>query len=179
MSAKWRLCFPKVVLRLGVVALLAVLVQLLAIRGPFGSSEIPPRFLLVLSYLLLIWFVAANLRRPGIVVMGAGLLLNFAAILANGGLMPVTPEALARAGYDIPADVGPGDHLPHTKDVLKERGDVRLWFLGDRLVLDPLPGIAAFSIGDVVILAGLAVTVVDLLSPRLQRVRAPDEQPSA
>ncbi|MDO8614372.1 MAG: DUF5317 family protein [Dehalococcoidia bacterium] len=168
-SAKWRLYFPKVVIRLGVVALLALALQFVATDAPLGSSDIPRRILLVFSYLLLIAFVTANVRRPGILILGAGLLLNFAAIIANGGLMPVTPETMARAHYTIPADVGNGDWVPHTKDVLLVREDVRLWFLGDRLVLAGLPAFRAFSLGDVIIVLGLVVTAGELLLPRVGR----------
>lgn len=152
------------------VALLAVLTQLIAIRAPLGDDDLPRRILLVASYLLVLIFVAANLRRAGIAVIGAGLLLNFAAIVANGGLMAITPETLLKTGV-VPDDAVVGEWLPRSKDILLERDDVHLWGLTDRLTWDPVsPVVRAFSIGDLVILAGLMLTVADLLLPRF----APD-----
>ena len=168
MSARWRLYFPRIQIRLGVAALLAFAVQFV-VTDLRGISQDLREFILVGSYLLALVFIAANITRPGIVLIGAGLLLNFAAILANGGLMPTTPATMADAGYDLPAHVGPGDWIPKTKDVLLAREDVNLWFLGDRLVVQDLPRFRAFSIGDVVIAAGLFVTLCDLLLPRPQR----------
>ena len=170
MSARWRLYFPKVEIRFGVVALLAFGAQLLAMFAPLGSDDLPRRILLVLSYLALFGFVALNLRRPGVLIMGAGLLLNFLPIIANGGLMPVSPQALADAGYEIPPDVSTGDWIPDSKDVLLERDDARFYFLSDRLVWADLPKFRAFSIGDVVIFSGLLVVLLELLLPRLERL---------
>lgn len=154
---------------MGVVALLAVLTQVIAIRAPLGDDDLPRRILFVASYVLLLVFVAANVRRPGIAVIGAGLLLNFCAIVANGGLMAITAETLLATG-DLPDDSVVGEWLPGSKDVLLDRGDVHLWALTDRLTWDPVaPVFRAFSIGDVAIVAGLVLTVADLLLPRFAR----------
>lgn len=148
------------------VALLALLTQLIAIRAPLGDDDLPRRILLVASYLLLLLFVAANVSRPGIAVIGAGLLLNFAAIVANGGLMAITPQTILKTG-SLPDDAVAGEWLPGSKDVLLERGDVHLWFLTDRLTWDAIsPAFRAFSIGDVIIVVGLALTLAELLLPR-------------
>jgi len=156
-----------------VVALLAVLTQVVAIRAPLGDDDLPRRVLLVVSYALLLIFVAANVRRPGIAVIGAGLLLNFCAIVANGGLMAITAETLLKTG-DLPDDAVLGEWLPGSKDILLERSDVHLWALTDRLTWDPVaPVFRAFSIGDVVIVAGLVLTLADLLLPRFGRDSIP------
>jgi hypothetical protein len=153
-----------------VVALLALLLQLVAIKAPLGDTDSLRRVLMVDSYILLLWFVAANINRPGIAIIGIGLILNFAAILANGGMMAIAPETILRTGQ-LPADAVVGEWLPGTKDVLLERSDIRLWFLTDRLVWDPISGVVrAFSVGDLVIAAGLVVTLVDLFGPRVRRV---------
>jgi hypothetical protein len=152
---------------LGVLALLALLAQLIAIRAPLGDDDLPRRILFVASYLLLLGFVAVNARHVGIVIIGAGLLLNFAAIVANGGLMAITPETILKTG-SIPGDAVIGEWLPGSKDVLVERADVHLWFLTDRLTWDAIsPAFRAFSVGDVVIVAGLVFTVLELSLPRL------------
>lgn len=158
-------------MRLGGVALVAVLLQIGAIFAPLGD-DIPRRALFLVSYLLLLLFVYLNLRRIGILIIGIGVVLNFLPIAANGGLMPVTPEVVARGDFPS-AELG--EWVPGTKDVLLEEEDVRLWALGDRFILDVLPmGKLAYSIGDVFIAAGLVVFLVDLLVPRIQRVRPPN-----
>jgi hypothetical protein len=76
-----------------------------------------------------------------------GAALNLLAITANGGVMPASPAALARAGL---AD-DPGFQ---NSTVL---ADPRLAFLGDVFAVPaswPLSNV--FSIGDVLIAAGLA-----------------------
>jgi Family of unknown function (DUF5317) len=151
---------------LGVVALLAIPLQLAAIEAPLGSDDLPRRILFVASYVLLIVFAAVNLRRPGIAVLGVGLVLNFLAIVSNGGLMPTTPEDYAK--YSWPQDATIGSWIPHTKDVLLERKDVRLYYLGDHLRWDDQALIRVFSIGDLVIMAGLALTVAELALPRVR-----------
>jgi hypothetical protein len=102
------------------------------------------------SYALLAWFIAVNRRTLGIVVAGLGLGLNFAAIAANGGFMPASRSALAAAGvlyggqtHNNSGLIGPGTHLG---------------FLGDVFATPAwLPAANVFSIGDVVIVAGVAL----------------------
>ncbi len=72
--------------------------------------------------------------------------MNLAAIAANGGTMPATPEALAVAG--IAAD---GEHFVNSGVVEQ----ARLWWLGDIFAVPAsLPLANVFSLGDVVLLVG-------------------------
>jgi hypothetical protein len=161
--------------RLGVVALLALLLQAIAITAPLGEADILQRLLFVSSYVLLVVFVGFNLRRAGIALIGLGLLLNFAPIATNGGLMPVTSESLARIGEAHKLEgLNPGDAIPNTKNVWRERDDTHLWFLTDRLVWDNPVFFRVFSIGDIVIAAGVIVTLADLFLPRLVPVAVDD-----
>jgi len=151
-----------------VVALLALLLQVIAIKAPLGDSDDLRRALFVYSYLLLLVFVAANFTRPGIAIIGFGLLLNFLAILANQGWMAITPETLLQSG-SMPGDAVLGEWVPGTKDILLHRSDVHLWALTDRLVWDPISSvIRAFSIGDVVIVGGVLITMLEFFTPRLR-----------
>ena len=167
---KLRFYFPKVVIHLGVLAFVALALQLLVIHGPLGSDDTPRRVVLVVSYLLLLVFIAFNLRRPGLVILGVGVLLNFLAIASNGGLMPISPENLRRSGLPE-AEVRIGEWVPDSKDVLLEKEGTNLHFLTDVLVWNNPSGLNAFSAGDIFIAAGLLVTLAELLLPRLQRVR--------
>lgn len=161
--------------RLGTVAVSALGLQLLVVFAGLGDLTDVRRGLFVCSYLLLIVFVLANLRRPGIAVIGVGLVLNFLAIVSNGGLMPVTPEALDRVGPP-PTEIELGEPVPLTKDVLLAREDTRLWPLTDILTWENPTNIQLFSVGDLFIAAGLALTLAELLLPRLRRV--PPDSPS-
>lgn len=164
------LYFPSYRLRLGLWVFLALGLQLLVIYAGLGWAAPLRRVIFILSYLILFVFVAANWRRLGIAVIGVGLLLNFLAIAANGGLMPIAPETMVRAGLAHRlAGLEPGDPVPFSKDVLLEKGDTRLRFLSDILVVDNPADIRAFSVGDTVIAAGLIVTLAEVFLPRVRR----------
>ena len=167
MGARWRLRFPNVELRIAGIVPVALAIQLIAIFGDLGSDDLFRRILFVASYLLLIVFVFANVRRPSIALFGAGVLLNFLPIIANGGLMPITPETLQKTG-GVPEDARIGEWVRDTKDVLLERDDVHLYFFSDRLTSDLSP-FRAFSIGDVVLIGGAMFLLLDLLLPRAFR----------
>ncbi len=144
--------------------------QAAAILAPLGFDDIPKRLLFQISYVLLLFFVAANWRRIGILIIGLGLLLNFLPIVANGGLMPVTSESLARIDQTHRLrGLQEGDAIPNTKNVWRQRDNTHLWFLTDRIVWDNPVFFRLFSIGDVIIAGGLVITMADLFLPRLQR----------
>ncbi|MCH7809184.1 MAG: DUF5317 domain-containing protein [Chloroflexi bacterium] len=142
----------------------ALAIQLIAIFADLGSDDLFRRILFVASYLLLIVFVFANVRRPSIALFGVGVLLNFLPIITNGGLMPITPETLQKTG-DVPEDARIGEWVRDTKDVLLERDDVHLYFFSDRLTSDFSP-FRAFSVGDLVLIGGAMFLLLDLLLPR-------------
>src|SRR2546423_8497099 len=52
----------------------------------------------VASYVVAISFLYLNRRVPGIWLIAFGAGLNLVAIIANGGVMPASPHALASAG---------------------------------------------------------------------------------
>jgi len=115
--------------------------------------------LLVAAYPIGTVFVLANRRVPGIALAGLGAALNLLAIAANGGVMPASPAALARAG--LPAD-DPGFESSTVVD------DPRLAFLGDVFAIPaswPLSNV--FSVGDVLIGLGLAWGVHRVCGSRL------------
>jgi len=171
-KSELRLHFPRVHIRAGVLALFALAMQAVAIFAPLGFDDIPKRLIFELSYVVLIFFAVVNLPRPGFLVIGIGLLLNFLAIVANGGLMPVTAENLARIDQlDRIEGRAEGDAIPRTKNVLKTKDDTHFYVLSDRLVIDNPIYVPILSIGDLVIGAGLVITLGDLFLPRVQRSR--------
>ena len=94
--------------------------------------------------------ILANLRVPGLALVAAGAACNVAAILANGGYMPVSAEALASLGWEEP----PG--YSNSAAV----ADPALAPLTDIFAMPSwLPFANVFSVGDVLIAVGVAATV--------------------
>lgn len=103
----------------------------------------------VASYVILLGFAAANLRVRALVPVLLGLAANATAILANHGLMPVSPGAARTVG------ISPGVH----DNVFV--GDGRLAFLGDVFALpSEFPLANVFSVGDILIGIGMMLFVV-------------------
>lgn len=141
--------------RFGWLIILAVVLQ----RIPFALST-PSSFvelkkgLLVLSYVLLLWALSRSFRLWSLRILSLGTALNFAAILANGGLMPVSPEARLQAEMIALGPSGLGMVLPEGTGVLLSVDQTNLQFLSDII---PISGVGVFSPGDVVIGVGLLV----------------------
>ena len=101
------------------------------------------------SYGLAALFAVLNIRTAGTALVGAGGASNLAAILANGGTMPASPAALEASGWQAT----PGQFA--NSAVVTEP---RLAFLGDVFATPSwLPVHSVYSIGDVVIVVGVAV----------------------
>jgi lipoprotein signal peptidase len=161
---------PKFEIRFGWLALVAVAAQLIVIYVGFGGAEELRRFVFPTSYVLLLAFIILNRRRLGFLVIGAGTLLNFLAIVTNGGLMPVSPANMEKAGLQEElADLNLGDAVPVSKNVLLEESDTNLQWLTDRFTWDSPGPFPVFSIGDVIIGAGLVVVLIELLLPFIMR----------
>jgi hypothetical protein len=143
----------------GWLAPLAFLMQAYLIFFPaeMGEGLLSSRSLvLIFSYGLLFVVIWCNRQLPGVKLIGLGLLLNFLVIVLNGGVMPITPEALVQIGYDDNAPrLETGYLVAGTKNIVMEPGEATLWFLSDILVL-PSPFLipTALSVGDLLIVAG-------------------------
>ena len=137
-----------------------------ATRSIFPDNWVP--VVLIGSQLLLLLFAWLNRRLPGFWLLGLGLLANFIAISLNGGMMPLMPENAARLmPADSSATLQLGERVGFGKDILLEKANTRLWFLGDVFMLPeifryPL----AFSIGDILISTGAFWLLWRLGSPR-------------
>ena len=103
----------------------------------------------VLSYVLALAFLVLNRRVRGLLLVGLGGMLNLAAIAANGGVMPASPAALTIAGRSPQA---------HQFTNSAPVADPRLSFLGDVFAVPaPLPLANVFSVGDVLLVVGIAL----------------------
>src|SRR5919198_199460 len=138
---------------------LAALLQIASFVISPGRDPLLPGVLHLASYISAALFVMANGRIPGIPLIGLGGALNFVAIAANGGVMPIRPEALTRAGLSsVP-------NLFHNSAVVAAP---RLPFLGDIFAVPaPLPFHNVFSAGDVLIAVGAAVSLHRVCRSRL------------
>lgn len=125
-----------------------------------------------LSLLLLLIVCCLNWRVPGILALGGGLLLNAAVILANGGRMPASLEALQAAG--IIESAADWEALRASNSSLISAG-TPLWFLGDVFAVPRAAPLAnVFSIGDVLI----AVGAVWFVCAHMRAPRKPTQIPS-
>ena len=134
----------------------AVIPQLLAFYFPATRIWLPDLLapvILVWSQLVLLGFVLLNGRRPGMRLLGLGLAMNFVVILTNGGMMPLTPQTASRLS---PIDLwAAGSRFGTGKSVVMPTQTTAFWNLSDRLMLpDWFPYQAAYSLGDVLIVAG-------------------------
>ena len=113
---------------------------------PWGS------LLYSLSMLLLLVVIWQNRGIPGLPMLGLGLLLNAAVILANGGRMPASPAALATAGF---ADILAASPSGQVANSVLMTPTTPLWFLGDVFAVpESWPLANVFSLGDTLITIG-------------------------
>ncbi len=138
----------------------AIVVQILVI------SVFPDRFeaahepLHLLSYALAAAFVGANLRLPGVALVGLGGGLNLLAITANEGVMPATAAAQRAAG--VVATQG-----EFANSAVLE--NPKLLFLGDVFYIPEAVPILnnTFSVGDILIAIGTFVLIHGVCGSRL------------
>ena len=113
------------------------------------------------SYGLLLLAVLINRRIPGIPTLGAGVLANGLVILVNGGRMPVSAEAAEAIGQSTAFArlMQEGSYLHQAL-----AGEARLTFLADVFATPSwLPVRSVFSVGDVLILAGVFILIQHLM----------------
>lgn len=110
---------------------------------------------LALTIVLLLLFIRHNWRQPALLLATFGIALNFVAMGANGGSMPVSAATVAHV---IEQPVADGTFVPLSKGQVVDDAATPLIWLGDRLLLPgPLAQIGAWSIGDVLLIIGIGV----------------------
>lgn len=110
----------------------------------------------IVQYLFLFLFVLRNSHLWQVLVYGAGCALNFVAIAANAGAMPITEKVLELGGSSAKfTALAEGRYF--TYEIIHE--GTRLPFLGDVIVI---PGLfpQCISIGDIILLIGVFCLVV-------------------
>lgn len=147
------------------LAVLGMAVQLALFSSPLGNAigDVAP-IVYVLSNVTVLVAVAANLAIPGLILVLVGGASNLLAIVANGGYMPVSPGALEAMGR-LPKE-GYSNSAP--------RVDVVLGPLTDIFTMPAwVPMSNVFSVGDLLIGAGVAIAVIAAMHGRGVFVAAP------
>lgn len=140
--------------RHGYLVVLSLIIQVVIFSSWWSDLGGDPwtASLYLLSLLILTAWFALNVRLPGMAMIGLGLLLNLAAIAANGGRMPASSSALEYAG--MVARIADPQQAIHTNSTLAT-GETRLYYLTDIFALPgQIPLANVFSIGDVFIALG-------------------------
>jgi hypothetical protein len=137
---------------------LGMAVQVLLFSTPLGNAMGDAAALVyVLSNVAVLAAVAVNLAIPGLPLVLAGGASNLVAIVANGGYMPVSTEALAAMGR-LPKP-GYSNSIPLDVVVLAPLTDLftmPAW----------VPMANVFSVGDILIGVGAAIAVVAAMHGR-------------
>ena len=142
------------------LAVLGFLPQLAAFYLPYTRRMLPDEIAsagLVCSQLALLVFALVNVHLPGMCLLAFGLCCNLAAILANGGFMPLTVDAAARlVTPSILNSLAIGERISSaSKDILLPESRILLPWLSDRFVPPSfMPYRFAFSLGDVFVAMG-------------------------
>jgi hypothetical protein len=133
------------------IAIVGLLVQI-AIFGPLADRVGPAGPLLYAgSTAVVLLAVLASLRVPGLPLVALGAASNLAAVVANGGVMPADPGALALAGLE--ADAGFSNSAVFAAPSLR--------LLTDIFALPAaFPFANVFSVGDVLIAVGIGIAIV-------------------
>ena len=151
------------------LALAGIGVQVLIIEViPHGGAGVHEAVHLA-SYALLGAFAWSNRRIPGVPLVMLGGLLNFIAIAANGGIMPADPDLTRHMADGADGFVNAGA-LEHPN----------LLFLGDVFATPSWwPLYNVYSVGDMVIMAGVLVLLHGVCGSRLVPRRWRNPVPAA
>ena len=124
----------------------ALLLQIVVIDAPL--PEALASVLHIVTYIAALAFAWLNRAVPGVLVVGAGALLNGMTIALNGGVLPASAAAVEAAGLDRDHEFANSAVL--ADPVLPWLGDVFAWPA-------PMPLANTFSVGDVLIVAGVVI----------------------
>ena len=129
----------------------------LLVQVALFSEPVTPRIgawgppIYVASTAVVLAAVVANVSIPGMALVAAGAASNLVAIVANGGYMPAARSALVALGKTDPTTYSNSTTLEHPAlEPLTDIFAMPAW----------LPFANVFSVGDILIAAGVATTIV-------------------
>lgn len=127
----------------------------------YGASHIAAKAVLLV-------FVYANRRIPGAKIVLFGMVLNFIAITANGGLMPAKPSALV-AAYGQ-------EYLEQTQKEAHPQSSVGVGNYKVKILCDFIPFVrpyvlleGVYSIGDLFISFGIVIAIISIMRTPLPK----------
>lgn len=145
-----------------------ILIDTPFLASPLLQVWVTPLFFV--SFGLLVGWIWENRHLAGGALIGAGVLMNLAAVTANGGAMPVDPAAALYAGKPISDAVSSAA----IADVHRAFGEqTNLWILTDIFPLPAgIPYAGVYSLGDIILTVGIAIlcyrTMLARPTPRSQ-----------
>ena len=136
-----------------------------------GLDIISENILIVhcLSYMLLFAGLYFNRTSMAFRIVFVGVFLNFIVIMANGGQMPVSGEAMMRIGLvDNMQAIKEGKIVTHALI----NSSTALKYLGDIFVLGkPYPRPKIFSIGDIIMALGVFIYIQDIMIRKTKKAK--------
>lgn len=133
---------------LAVLGLLAQVVLFSSLGLPLDDTEVA--ILYVATTAAVFVALLRNVRMTGLPIVAVGALSNLLAIVANGGVMPADPLALAAAGLDPTS--GPTNSAVIENPALRPLTDIYA-------IPSAVPFANVYSIGDVLIGVGIVVAI--------------------
>lgn len=138
-----------------IALLLRILVWAFGLLG-FSFHLIYTPFLIIISYLLLIFVAWHNIKLPGFRYIILGLLLNAFVIIVNGGKMPVLIKKGIVENYNASRFIETQTRTIHSL----MNNNTLFAFLGDVIAIPkPFPDTSIISVGDIMIFIGLFVLI--------------------
>jgi Family of unknown function (DUF5317) len=138
--------------------LLSAAIQVAITTAARGGNHTVHAILHMISYGFAAWFLIANRRLPGMLLVALGTGLNLLAISVNGGVMPASAAAVRIAGIHTAGGFANSAPLAHS----------HLAFLGDVIPVPGPPPIGnVLSVGDLIIFIGALLVLHCVCGSRL------------
>ncbi len=131
-----------------------------------GNMEKFNSFLIIISYVLLIYVSMQNIKMPGFKYINLGILLNAFVIFLNGGKMPVLigKEVMNNANM---ANIFHEESIVHSL----MNSDTMFAFLGDVISMPkPFPDNSIISVGDILILTGIFILIQKIMTREVRSI---------
>lgn len=140
------------------VSLLIQLIIFNSVWFQYVNNIFVTRFLYIVSMVLLLIFLSANLNVKGIKLLAVGIFANSIAIISNGGHMPASKQGLSSILSDEEFISMLSGGTLNNSMLISEKTNFK--FLCDIFYI---PGLNVFSAGDVFIAIGSYITILYIL----------------